>query len=54
MHAEIVGGMEELERHPRHMFNLCTFSPLGIRRDCCEVIREAAKAEFKDRHRHLP
>lgn len=43
MHAAVVGGDEELTKYPRHMFNLCTFSPLGIRRDCCEVIRAAAK-----------
>lgn len=43
MHATVVGGDEELTKHPRHMFNLCTFSPLGIRKDCCEVIRAASK-----------
>lgn len=43
MHAEMVGGLDVLMKKPRHMFNLCTFSPLGIRRDCCEVIRQAAK-----------
>ena len=43
MHAEMVGGLDNLAKYPRHMFNLCTFSPLGIRRDCCEVIRVAAK-----------
>lgn len=43
MHAEMVGGRENLEKKPRHMFNLCTFSPLGIRKDCCEVIRAASK-----------
>lgn len=43
MHAEVVGGIDEVMEHPRHMFNLCTFSPLGIRKDCCEVIRQAAK-----------
>ena len=43
MHAEVVGGKEELKKHPRHMFNLCTFSPLGIRRDVCEVIRAATE-----------
>ena len=43
MHAEMVGGLDVLRDKPRHMFNLCTFSPLGIRRDCCEVIRVAAK-----------
>lgn len=46
MHAEIVGGIDELRKKPRHMFNLCTFSPLGIRKDCCEVIRQAAKYDI--------
>ena len=43
MNAEMVGGIENLMKKPRLMFNLCTFSPLGIRRDGCEVIRTAAK-----------
>ena len=43
LHAEMVGGVDEMRKKPRHMFNLCTFSPLGIRKDCCEVIRQAAK-----------
>lgn len=41
--GEMVGGEEELMKKPRVLMNLCTFSPLGIRKDCCEVIREAAK-----------
>lgn len=43
MNAEMVGGLENLMKKPRLLLNLCTFSPLGIRRDCCEVIRQAAK-----------
>lgn len=43
MHAEIAGGLENLMKKPRHLFNICTFSPLGIRKDACEVIRTAAK-----------
>lgn len=43
MNAEIVGGIDNLIKKPRLLLNLCTFSPLGIRKDCCEVIRQAAK-----------
>ncbi|MFV0363284.1 MAG: trimethylamine methyltransferase family protein [Suipraeoptans sp.] len=43
MNAELVGGLDNLAKKPRFVFNLCTFSPLGIRKDCCEVIRQAAK-----------
>lgn len=43
MAAEMSGGMESLIEKPRIMFNLCTFSPLGIRQDGCEVIRASAK-----------
>lgn len=43
MAAEMVGGKENLINKPRIMFNLCTFSPLGIRKDGCEVIRAASK-----------
>lgn len=43
MAAEMSGGIENLESKPRIMFNLCTFSPLGIRQDGCEVIRAASK-----------
>lgn len=43
LHAEVAGGLDNIIKKPRHMFNLCTFSPLGIRKDCCEVIRQAAK-----------
>lgn len=43
MNAEMVGGADILEAKPRLMFNLCTFSPLGIRQDGCEVIRAASK-----------
>lgn len=43
MNAEMVGGIDNLVKKPRFMFNLCTFSPLGIRKDGCEVIRTASK-----------
>ena len=43
MHAEVLGGVDILRQKPRHMFNVCTFSPLAIRDDACEVIRAAAK-----------
>jgi trimethylamine--corrinoid protein Co-methyltransferase len=43
MHAEVIGGADTLRDKPRHMFNVCTFSPLSIRKDACEVIRAAAK-----------
>lgn len=43
MNAEMVGGIDTLINKPRLMFNLCTFSPLGIRKDGCEVIRMASK-----------
>lgn len=43
LHAEIAGGLDNVVKKPRHMFNLTTFSPLTIRKDGCEVIRQAAK-----------
>ena len=43
MHAEVIGGVDILREKPRHMFNVCTFSPLAIRDDACEVIRASAK-----------
>lgn len=43
MNAAMVGGIDALIKKPRLMFNLCTFSPLGIRKDGCEVIRAASK-----------
>lgn len=43
LHAEIAGGLDAVIKKPRHMFNLTTFSPLTIRKDGCEVIRQAAK-----------
>lgn len=43
MNAEMVGGLDNLMKKPRLLLNLCTFSPLGIRKDCCEVIRQAGK-----------
>ncbi|MFV0363285.1 MAG: glutamate mutase L [Suipraeoptans sp.] len=43
MNAELVGGLDNLIKKPKLVFNLCTFSPLGIRKDCCEVVRQAAK-----------
>lgn len=43
MNAEMMGGIDVLENKPHLMFNLCTFSPLGIRKDGCEVIRAASK-----------
>ncbi|WP_419025043.1 trimethylamine methyltransferase family protein [Emergencia sp.] len=46
MNAEMVGGLDNLMKKPRLMFNLCTFSPLGIRRDGCEVIRMASKYDI--------
>jgi trimethylamine---corrinoid protein Co-methyltransferase len=41
--AEVQGGVEEVINKPHLILNLCTFSPLGIRKDCCEVIRGASK-----------
>lgn len=46
MNAEVVGGLDVLREKPRIVLNLCTFSPLGIRKDCCEVIRGAAKYDI--------
>ncbi len=43
MYTELLGSVEELTKRPRIVLNLCTFSPLGIRKDCCEVIRGASK-----------
>lgn len=43
LHAEVAGGLDNVVKKPRHMFNLTTFSPLTIRKDGCEVIRQAAK-----------
>lgn len=43
MAAEVMGGEEVLRKKPHLIFNICTFSPLGIRKDACEVIRTAAQ-----------
>lgn len=43
MHAESAGGLDVLMKKPRLLFNICTFSPLRIRKDACEVIRQASK-----------
>lgn len=43
LNAEVLGGMEEVMQKPHLVLNLCTFSPLGIRKDCCEVVRGASK-----------
>lgn len=43
MVAEVSGGIENLKKKPRLLLNVCTFSPLGIRKDACEVIKQAAK-----------
>lgn len=44
MAAETMGGMDELKKKPRLIFNINTFSPLTMRKDAAEVIRSAAKA----------
>ena len=43
MNAVVMGGIEELRKKPHLMFNICTLSPLKMRDDACEAIREAAK-----------
>ena len=43
MNAELVGGIDNLVKKPRMLLNICTFSPLGIRQDACEVIKQASK-----------
>lgn len=44
MAAETMGGLDELKKKPRLIFNINTFSPLTMRKDAAEVIRSAAKA----------
>ncbi|MGN0658573.1 MAG: trimethylamine methyltransferase family protein [Emergencia sp.] len=43
MNAAVMGGYEVLKKKPHMMFNICTLSPLKMRDDACEAIREAAK-----------
>ena len=43
MAAEVVGGVDILKEKPILSFNICTLSPLKMRADASEAIREAAK-----------
>lgn len=43
MTAEVMGGADVLKEKPHLMFNMCTLSPLTMRTDMSESIREAAK-----------
>lgn len=43
MAAEVMGGPEVLKEKPHLLFNICTLSPLKMRVDASEAIREAAK-----------
>lgn len=43
MAAEVMGGTDVLKEKPHLMFNMCTLSPLTMRIDMSESIREAAK-----------
>ena len=43
MNAVVMGGHDVLAEKPHVMFNICTLSPLKMRDDACEAIREAAK-----------
>jgi trimethylamine--corrinoid protein Co-methyltransferase len=43
MTAEVMGGADVLREKPHLMFNICTLSPLKMRTDASEAIREAAK-----------
>lgn len=45
MNAVVMGGHEVLMKKPHMMFNICTLSPLKMRDDACEAIREAAKVK---------
>ena len=42
MAAEIMGGADVLREKPHLMFNMCTLSPLTMRKDMSEAVREAA------------
>lgn len=43
MNAVVMGGHDILRKKPHVMFNICTLSPLKMRDDACEAVREAAK-----------
>ena len=43
MNAVVMGGHDVLREKPHMMFNICTLSPLKMRDDACEAVREAAK-----------
>ena len=45
MNAVVMGGHDVLKEKPHMMFNICTLSPLKMRDDACEAIREAAKVK---------
>lgn len=42
MNAVVMGGHDVLREKPHMMFNICTLSPMKMRDDACEAIREAA------------
>lgn len=46
MNAVVMGGHDVLREKPHMMFNICTLSPLKMRDDACEAIREAAKVKI--------
>lgn len=46
MNAVVMGGHDILREKPHMMFNICTLSPLKMRDDACEAIREAAKVKI--------
>ena len=43
MAAEVMGGADILREKPNLLFNICTLSPMKMRQDASESIREAAK-----------
>lgn len=43
MAALMMGGHDVLKEKPHISFNICTLSPLTMRSDACEAVREAAK-----------
>ena len=43
MNAVVMGGHTALREKPHMMFNICTLSPMKMRDDACEAIREAAQ-----------
>ncbi len=43
MAAAVVGGVENLKKHPILSFNTCPVSPLKLVRDTCEIIMEGAR-----------